>query len=158
AGTVTDFTGLAAYMEIDALRTLLREGGTVSGAHLTVDPARWDDLLAAVKEAPRIGTVAITREARTSFDTTTGQMLGTIQAIYFGFAVLVTFGVIYNGARIALSERSRDLATLRVLGFTPREVAAVMIGELALLTLLALVPGVLIGTHLATALTQSAST
>jgi putative ABC transport system permease protein len=158
AGTVTDFTGLAAYMEIDALRTLLREGSTVSGAHLKVDPARWDDFLAAVKESPRIGTVAITQEARTSFDKTTGQMMGTVQAIYFSFAVIVTFGVIYNGARIALSERSRDLATLRVLGFTHREVAAVMLGELALLTLLALVPGLLIGTQLATALVQSAST
>ena len=158
AGTVTDFTGLAAYMEIDALRTLLREGGTVSGAHLKVDPARWDDLLAAVKESPRIGNVAITREARTSFDKTTGQMMGTIQAIYFSFAVIVAFGVIYNGARIALSERSRDLATLRVIGFTHREVAVVMIGELTLLTLLALLPGLLIGTQLATALVQSAST
>jgi putative ABC transport system permease protein len=158
AGTVTDFTGLGVYLEIESLRRLLREGGSVSGAHLKVDPARWDDLLAKIKESPRIGAMMISQEARASFDRTTGQMMGTVQTIYFGFAVIVAFGVIYNGARIALSERTRDLATLRVIGFTHREVAAILIGELALLTMLALLPGLCIGTQFATLLVESAST
>ena len=64
-------------------------------------------------------------------------MIGMITTVYFTFAIIVAFGVVYNSARIALSERSRDLATLRVIGFTQREVAGVMIGELALLTLVA---------------------
>jgi putative ABC transport system permease protein len=157
-GTVTDFTGLGAYMEIGFLQRLLGEGGTVSGAHLKVDLDQWDDLLARVKASPRIGATMISREARDSFDRTTGQMMGTVQAIYFGFAVIVAFGVVYNGARIALSERSRDLATMRVVGFTHREVAAVLIGELALLTFLALLPGLVIGTQFAGLLVASAST
>ena len=140
AGTITDFAGVAAYIDIGALRQLMREGGTVSGAHLAVDMAQWDDLLAQAKKSPRIGTFTITRDARSSFDRTTGEMMGTVQAIYFCFAIIVAFGVVYNGARIALSERSRDLATLRVVGFTHREVATVLIGELALLTLLAIPP------------------
>jgi putative ABC transport system permease protein len=158
SGTVTDFAGIGAYMDIDALRRLMREGGTVSGAHLAVDAARWDDFLVKVKEASRVGSLAITRETRDSFDKTTGEMMGTVQAIYFGFAVIVSFGVVYNGARIALSERSRDLATLRVVGFTPREVASVLVGELALLTLLALPAGLLIGTQFARLLVEAAST
>lgn len=158
AGTVTDFTGVGAYMEINALRRLLREGNSVSGAHLAVDPAHWDRLLAKVKGSPRIGSLALTREARASFNKITGAMMGVVQAIYFGFAVVVSFGVIYNGARIALSERSRDLATLRVVGFTHREVAAVLIGELAILTILALLPGLFIGSELARMLVHSAST
>jgi putative ABC transport system permease protein len=145
-------------MDIDALLRLMREGGTVSGAHLAVDAARWDDFLVKVKEASRVGSLAITRETRDSFDKTTGEMMGTVQAIYFGFAVIVSFGVVYNGARIALSERSRDLATLRVVGFTPREVASVLVGELALLTLLALPAGLLIGTQFARLLVEAAST
>jgi len=158
AGTITDFAGVAAYIDIGALRQLMREGGTVSGAHLAVDMAQWDDLLAQAKKSPRIGTFTITRDARSSFDRTTGEMMGTVQAIYFGFAIIVAFGVVYNGARIALSERSRDLATLRVVGFTHREVATVLIGELALLTLLAIPPGLFIGSQLASVIVHASGT
>jgi putative ABC transport system permease protein len=158
AGTITDFSGVGAYMEIDALRRLMREGGTVSGAHLTVDRARWGDFLAAVKEAPRIAALAITDASRASFQKTMGEMMDTIQVIYFSFAVIVAFGVVYNGARIALSERSRDLATLRVIGFSHGEVAAVLIGELALLTLLAIPCGLLLGTQLARLIVEVSGT
>jgi putative ABC transport system permease protein len=158
SGLITDFAGVAAYMDIDALRRLMREGGTISGAHLAVDPAQWDELLAKAKKCPRIGAFAITRDARASFDRTTGEMMGTVQAIYFGFAVIVAFGVVYNGARIALSERSRDLATLRVVGFTHIEVGTVLIGELALLTLLAIPVGLFIGSELANVVIQASST
>ena len=158
AGTITDFAGIGAYMEIQALRRLLREGNTVSGAHLVVDRTRWDDFLAAVKRAPRIGALAITATTRASFDRTVADMMGTIQGIYFSFAVIVSFGVVYNGARIALSERSRDLATLRVIGFTNGEVAAVLIGELGLLTLLALPFGLFTGSQLAKLIVEISST
>jgi putative ABC transport system permease protein len=158
SGLITDFAGIGAYMDIEALHRLMREGGTVSGAHLAVDTAHWDDLLAQVKKSPRIGTFTITRDARASFDRTTGAMMGTVQAIYFGFAVIVAVGVVYNGARIALSERSRDLATLRVVGFTQHEVATVLIGELALLTLLAIPVGLLIGSELANLIVRVSST
>jgi putative ABC transport system permease protein len=158
SGLITDFAGVAAYMDIEGLHRLLREGGTISGAHLAVDTTRWDDLLAQAKKSPRIGTFTITRDARASFDKTTGAMMGTVQAIYFGFAVIVAFGVVYNGARIALSERSRDLATLRVVGFTRHEVATVLIGELALLTLLAIPVGLMVGSQLANLIVRASST
>ena len=158
AGTITDFTGIGAYMDIDVLRRLMREGRSVSGAYLAVDPVYWNEFLTEVKEAPRIGTITTTQAAIESFDQTIGNMMGIVQAIYFSFAVIVAFGVVYNGARIALSERTRDLATLRVLGFTQLEVASVLIGELALLTLLALLPGLWIGSQLAQVLVESAST
>ena len=157
-GLITDFAGVGAYMDIDELRRLMREGGTVNGAHLAVDTTRWDDLLSQAKKSPRIGAFTITRDARASFDKTTGAMMGTVQGIYFGFAVIVAFGVVYNGARIALSERSRDLATLRVVGFTHREVATVLIGELALLTLLAIPVGLFIGSQLANLIVRASST
>ncbi|ACB75488.1 ABC transporter permease [Opitutus terrae] len=158
AGTITDFAGVAAYMEIGALRRLLREGNTVSGAHLTIDRVRWDDFLAAVKEAPRIGALIITAASRKSFNDTVADMMGTIQTIYFTFAVIVAFGVVYNGARIALSERTRDLATLRVIGFTNREIATVLVGELGLLTLLALPFGLWLGSELARLIVEASST
>ena len=81
-----------------------------------------------------------------------------MQGLYFSFSIVVAFGVVYNSARIALSERSRDLATLRVIGFTQREVSAVLIGELALLTLIALPVGLVIGSLLAQGIVGTAST
>lgn len=158
AGTITDYAGISAYMEIGALRRLMREGGTVSGANLTVDTNHWRDFLDRVKEAPRIASLGIKEAVRASFKKSTGDMIGMITTIYFTFAIIVSFGVVYNSARIALSERSRDLATLRVIGFTHREVAAVLIGELALLTLAALPFGLLIGSGLASMIVHTAST
>jgi len=123
-----------------------------------VDTNRWQEFLDDVKEAPRIASLGIKEAVRGSFRKSTGEMIGMITTIYFTFAIIVSFGVVYNSARIALSERSRDLATLRVIGFTHREVAAVLIGELALLTLAALPLGLLIGSGLASGIVHTAST
>lgn len=157
-GLITDYAGIAAYMEIGALRRLMREGDTLSGAHLSVDESRWPEFLERVKESPRIASLSITNAVRRSFEKSTGEMVGAIQMIYFGFATIVSFGVVYNSARIALAERSRDLATLRVIGFTHREVASVMFGELAVLTLAALPVGLVIGSLLAQGIIATAST
>lgn len=157
-GTITDYAGLAAYMEIEALHRLMREGGTISGAHLAVDQARWPQFLEKVRDSPRIAGLGIKQAVRASFRKSTGEMIGMITTMYFSFAVIVSFGVVYNSARIALSERSRDLSTLRVIGFTHREVATVMIGELAILTVVAIPFGLLIGTQLASGIIHTAST
>lgn len=84
--------------------------------------------------------------------------MGLVQKIYMGFAIVVAFGIVYNSARISLSERQRELATLRVVGFTQREVAGVLISELVILTLMALPLGLLIGTGFATAILRTINT
>ena len=157
-GLITDYAGIAAYMDVEALHRLMREGPTVSGGYLTVDRNRWTEFLDAVKESPRIAALGIKRAVRESFRKSTADMIGLVQGLYFSFSIVVAFGVVYNSARIALSERSLDLATLRVLGFTHREVAAVLIGELALLTLLSLPIGLGIGSLLARGIVGMAST
>ncbi len=157
-GTLTDYAGLAAYIDIGMIRREMKEGGTVSGAHLSIDEARWGEFLAKVNESPAIASMAVTQAARESFRKSTGDMMDNIQLIYFGFAVVVSFGVVYNGARIALSERGRDLATLRVVGFTHGEVAGVLIGELAVLTAFAIPLGLLIGSGLAKVLVLGVNT
>ena len=65
--------------------------------------------------------------------------------IYTALAAVIAFGVVYNIARIGLSERARELASLRVLGFTRAEVLRILLLELALLTVIAQPPGWLIG-------------
>lgn len=157
-GLIEDFAGVAAYMDIDALRRLLFEGATISGAYLSVDQARWGDFMREIKDTPRAAIVLVKKDQLAAFRNTTGQSIGIIQKLYLTLAVIVAFGVVYNSARIALSERSRDLATLRVVGFSQREVAAVLLGELTILVLAALPVGLLFGRGLATFIISAIST
>jgi len=157
-GLVTDFAGVAAYMDITALRRILKEGGTVNGAYLTVDQLRWAEFMRKIKDTPRAAFVLVKRDQLAAFRETTGQSMGILRKLYFVLAVIVAFGVVYNSARIALSERSRELATLRVVGFSLPEVRGVLVGELAVLVLLALPAGLLFGRGLALLIMASFST
>ncbi len=158
AGLAEDFAGTAAYMEMHALNRLLLEGDRINGAHLAVDSSRWDEFLRAVKATPRAGGVVIKNLIREGFRKTTAESIGLLQKMYMLFATIVAFGIIYNSARISLSERARELATLRVLGFTRGEVGAVLVGELVLLTLVALPLGLVIGSGFARAILTSVNT
>jgi putative ABC transport system permease protein len=153
-----DFAGTAAFMEIDALNRLLGEGDRISGAYLTVAGGKWEEFLRAMKESPSAAGVVVKNRIREGFRETTAKSIGLIQMIYLTFATVVAFGIVYNSARISLSERQRELATLRVVGFTRGEVGAVLVGELAVLTLLALPLGLLIGSGFAAAILTTVNT
>lgn len=157
-GLVTDFAGVAAYMDISALRRLLKEGDSINGAYLALDQNRWDEFMRKLKDTPRIAVVMVKRDQLAAFRETTGKSIGIIRKLYFGLATIVAFGVVYNSARIALSERSRELATLRVVGFSLAEVRGVLVGELSLLVLFALPFGLLFGRGLALFIMSSFST
>jgi putative ABC transport system permease protein len=157
-GLAQDFAGVAVYMEIDALNRLLGQGDQINGAHLMVAAGAWPAFLAAIKETPRAAGTIIKNSMRDSFRDTTAQSIGLIQTIYLFFATVVAFGIVYNSARISLSERQRELATLRVLGFTRAEVGAVLVGELVVLALVALPAGLVLGSLLAKAILTSVNT
>jgi putative ABC transport system permease protein len=158
AALADDFAGVAAYMDMEALNRLLGEGDRINGARLSVAAGEWDAFLAAVKNTPQSAGVAIKESARASFRKTTAESIGLIQMIYLVFATAVAFGIVYNSARISLSERGRELATLRVLGFTRGEVGAVLVGELVVLTALAIPLGLVIGSYLAQAILSTVNT
>jgi putative ABC transport system permease protein len=157
-GLVEDFAGVAAYMDLNALQRILKEGDTVNGAFLALDHKRWGEFMREVKDTPRAAFVMVKREQLAAFRQTTARSMGILRKLYFMLAVIVAFGVVYNSARIALSERSRELATLRVVGFSLREVRGVLVGELGLLVLLALPFGLLFGRGIALLIMSSFST
>jgi putative ABC transport system permease protein len=156
--TADDFTGIAAYMEMHAINRFLEEGDVITGASIGLDMSRRAEFLSALKEIPRVSTVAIKETMRQSFRETTAASMGLIQTIYLTFAVIVAFGVIYNNARISLAERARELATLRVIGMTRREVGAVLVIELVMLACIAVPIGLLLGTGLTTIVVHSIDT
>jgi putative ABC transport system permease protein len=158
AGLAEDFAGTAAYMDLHALNRLLGEGDIITGASLRLDEARWPDFLRALKGIPRISWVAVKDSLRENFRQTTAASIGLIQTIYMVFAIVVAFGVVYNNARISLAERARELATLRVIGFSRREVGTVLITELVILALIAVPLGLLTGTGFATVILRAVNT
>ena len=145
-------------MDLHALNRLLDEGDVISGANFRIDQARRGEFLLALKGIPRISWVAIKESLRENFRQTTAASIGLIQTIYMIFAMVVAFGVVYNNARISLAERARELATLRVIGFSQREVGTVLITELVLLAVVAVPLGLLTGTGFATAILRAVNT
>jgi putative ABC transport system permease protein len=137
-GLVDEPMGTLAYMDMDGLHRLLREGGTISGAALAVDRRTVDDLYDALKRMPSVASVSIREPTVRSFDETLARSHGIVTTYIVAFAVLIAFGVVYNTARIALSERARELASLRVLGFTRAETSRILLDEQAVLVLAAL--------------------
>ena len=145
AALVDDSVGLQAYMRIDALRHLMREGAVVTGAALTLDPAQRAQFYREVKMIPAVAGVALREVALQNFRDTMAENMYISILFNVGFAAIIAFGVVYNAARVSLSERSRELASLRVLGFTRAEISLILLGELAILTICALPVGAAIG-------------
>ncbi len=158
AGLAEDFAGTAAYMDLAALNRLMDEGDVITGANFRVDPAQRTQFLRALKGIPRVSWVSIKESLRENFRQTTAASIGLIQKIYMLFAIVVAIGVVYNNARISLAERARELATLRVIGFSKREVGAVLVTELVILGLVAVPLGLLIGTGFAKAILGAVNT
>lgn len=145
AALIDDVLGLQAYMRIEALRGLMHEGAVLSGAHVTIDSAMRDRFYTDVKSMPVVAGVGLTEVALQNFRETMAETMNLQVFINVFFAAIIAFGVVYNSARVSLSERARELASLRVLGFTRAEISLILLGELALLTLLALPIGAGIG-------------
>jgi putative ABC transport system permease protein len=137
-GLVKEPMGTLAYMDAGGLHRLLREGRTVSGAALAVDRRKAPELYDVLKRTPAVAGVSIREPTVQSFDETLARSHGMVTTYIVGFAVLIAFGVVYNTARIALSERARELASLRVLGFTRAETSRILLDEQAVLVLAAL--------------------
>lgn len=155
SAVVESYLGLSAYMHPDALRRLLGEGPRISGAYVRYDEARARDFFAAVKSRPAIGALQLQGRALQQFRATMAQNINVMMATYLGLAATVAFGVIYNSARIQLSESARELASLRVLGFTAGETSNVLLLELGILVVLSIPLGWAVGYGLAAVMVKA---
>ena len=151
-GVVDDLLGLSAYMDLAALHQMMREGEVTNSALLLIDPAREAELASELKVLPAVAGAGFKRAVLQSFREVMAANMNVSIVINLVFAGIIAFGVVYNAARVSLSERSRELASLRVLGFTRAEISLILMGELALLTLMALPVGGLFGYSLSAAI------
>lgn len=150
--------GSPAYMDLAALNRALREPNRVSGAYLSIDAARAESIYAALQDMPTVAGVSLKADAQVAMQTMMDTGAGAMRYVMGAIAFVITFGIIYNAARIAYAERARDLASLRVIGFTRGEAAFVLLGELATVTLVALPLGGVMGHYLSFSIATGFST
>jgi putative ABC transport system permease protein len=150
--------GATAFYELGALNRALSEPNRASGVRLRIDQNQRETIYRALKDMPMIAGVSLRDETRASLQRLMDTGAGAIRNIMVAIAAIITFGIVYNSARIAFAERSRDLASLRVMGFTKGEAAFVLLGELAVITLLAIPVGAVLGYWLAAAVADGFST
>jgi putative ABC transport system permease protein len=146
--------GMFSYMDAEALATLAQEPLTASGAYLAVDPARQDALYRMLKTVPAVRSVSLREATLQSFLSTVAENMRINTIVLVTFACVIALGVVYNATRIALSEQAIELASLRILGFTNAEVAAMLLGQQGALTLAALPLGCALGYGLAALLSM----
>ncbi len=147
--------GTPVYVNLEALNRTLREEDAVNQLQLVVDRRQEAALYARLQELATIGGVTLKRAATDMFNETIGETMLVMVLFYLGFACTMAFGMVYNNMRIALSERGRELATLRVLGFRKGEISYMLFGEAALLVLGGLPVGCLFGWMLASYMSAS---
>jgi putative ABC transport system permease protein len=143
---------------MDALHDVMRESDVISGAALLIDPSQEERLSARLKRLPAVEGAGFKRAVLQNFRDVLAANMNVSILFNVIFAGIIAFGVVYNAARVSLSERSRELASLRVLGFTRAEISNILLGEIALLTLAALPVGAAIGYGMAAAVVQSLDT
>jgi putative ABC transport system permease protein len=145
AATMDELLGMNAYAEISALRRMLREGTLISGAYLDIERGAESEVFRHLQELPGVASTLSKAAMLESFEDQMAESMTITTTILITLAAVLAVGVIYNGARIALSERGRELASLRVLGFNRQEVGSMLLGEQALVTAVGLPLGGLIG-------------
>jgi putative ABC transport system permease protein len=155
SGNVTQYFGLGGYIDADYAAKLFRQSPRISVANLLLDDNRIDELHRRLKETPNLSGLIMFNKIRQSFRDTIKENVLIMTTIYIAIAVMITVGVTYNSARIQLSERARELASLRILGFTNAEVSYILMGETLLLVLIAQPLGWAIGTLLAWAMSTA---
>jgi len=158
AATFETYIGSPAYLDIRALNRLMRERPSVTAVHLRVDAKQRAALFQELKTLPRVSSVTVKEAAVQTFRDTMAETITIFVSFFIVFSCALAFGVTYNAARISLSERGRELATLRVLGFTRAEISYILLGEVALLTFVALPLGCGLGYALASLIVQAFKT
>ncbi|QTR46512.1 FtsX-like permease family protein [Thiothrix litoralis] len=157
-GVAQALLGAPTYMQIGTLNQALKEQNRVSGAYLRIDSARSAAIYHKLKDMPAVAGVSLREESRAAFKKVMDTGAGAIRYVMAAIAGIITFGIVYNSARITFAERSRDLASLRVIGLTTGETGFILLGELGIITLLALPLGSLLGYYLSMAVSVAFST
>jgi putative ABC transport system permease protein len=143
--TVREMMGLNVYMNRPALNRALGDGDLSGGFSVAVDRGAEARVLDATRKMPRVVGAFSKASMLRNMEEISARNIRIMSTVLTAFAAVIAVGVVYNNARIALAERTWELASLRVLGFTRGEVSAVLLGEMAISIAVALPLGMVLG-------------
>jgi len=144
-GFVDESMGLSVYAPTELLADLEGDLGAVSAALLAVVPSASPAIQERLRRSPQVIDVSELSSDIQRLRDMNGSFMDVWTLVSITLASSVILGVVYNNARIALSARGRDLASLRVLGFSRSEISRVLIGGLAIEVLFAIPIGLWLG-------------
>lgn len=142
---IETYIGMPVYMALTALNRVMKESHQVDMVHLKVDQNQQPELFKTLKQTPKVSAVMVKQGAVQTFEDTMAETILIFASFFTMFACALAFGLVYNSTRIALSERGRELATLRVLGFSNAEISYILLGEMALFIVVSLPLGCVAG-------------
>jgi putative ABC transport system permease protein len=142
---VKEYLGMSGYMSLQQLNRLTGDGDVINEIKALVAPDKILTVYDKLNEMPRVMGVNSRKNTIRNFFKTLGETIFLFSTFMVLFAGTIALGVVYNSARILLSERSHELASLRVLGFTRFEVSYILLGEIGVITLAAIPIGLLFG-------------
>jgi putative ABC transport system permease protein len=148
AGGSREFVGVGAWMSLTELQRLRGRGAEINQLQLTIEPGARSEVLALLQQRPLVAGVSERQAMLDAFHDTIGRTFLTYTLFISLLGGVIAFGVIYNTVRISLAERGRELASLRVIGYRPSEVDHILLGELAILLLVGIPLGWLVGQQL----------
>ena len=154
---IDQYFGMGAYVDLDHLNRMFRQAPQVTVINLSLDDSQTENLHRELKTIPKLSGVIMLNDERRSFQNTIRQNVVVMNGVYITIAVLITIGVAYNGARIQLSERTRELASLRILGFSRGAVSYILMGETLILAIAAQPIGWALGAWISWAMTRGFS-
>ena len=146
---IDTYIGMPVYMALNSLNTIMIEPQQVDMVNILVDKKYQQELFKELKQTPKVSAVMVKEGAIKTFENTMAETVLIFASFFTMFACALAFGLVYNSTRIALSERGRELATLRVLGFSNMEISYILLGEIALFVLVSLPLGCVVGYGLA---------
>jgi len=145
ARVVPQYLGQTAYMDLAYESSLLDEPRAMNAVLLEVDPARERDLVAAAKDMPTVATLDVKSALMAHFETMFIDFMWIAISFYILFAGIIAFAVIYTSAALSIGERSRELASMRVLGLHRSEIARIVFGEYFTLSVIGILAGIPLG-------------
>jgi putative ABC transport system permease protein len=158
AQIIEQYVGLDAYMSLEAMNAMLDQPSAISGAYLQVEDQGRAEFLRSLKDQSLAAGISERAAVLASFRDTMRRTLTIIVSFFVAFAGVTAFGIVFSSARITLSEREREFATLSALGYTASEVKRILGGEMAILVALALPLGCVLGHALSWVIVQRLDT
>ena len=145
AGFVDESVGLQIYAREEVIARLEGDLGALASVNLTVDSLQVAAVEERLRRYPEVIDVSDLRADIQRMRDMQSSMMDIWTTVSVLLGAMVIFGVVYNNARIALATRSRELASLRVLGFFRREISSILIGSLSIEVAIAIPIGLLLG-------------